>query len=81
MLIERFFRVQLNALGMQEMTDEIPKSLLPCKMLIMTSKGNHDETVDFIVNKNNYFGGHASNFEFFPQDMLPALDLNGKILM
>ena len=38
-LTERFFRVQMNAHG----TNEIGPSLR-CKMLVLTSKENHDET-------------------------------------
>ena len=44
-----------------------------CKMFLMTSYENHDETVKFFVD-NNYFGGHEDSFVFFPQMMLPALD-------
>ena len=49
-------------------------------MFVMTSYENHKETVDF-SRDNNFFGGKESSFMFFPQQMLPALDTNGKILM
>lgn len=50
-------------------------------MMIMTSKDNHADTVKFIAEDNNYFGGDASMFEFFIQATIPAIDLDGKILM
>lgn len=82
MLTERFYRVQMNALNinLKENGGVIPNSVLKCKMLILTSKENHDETVKFFED-NNYFGGDASLFEFFSQAMLPAVDLEGRILM
>lgn len=49
-------------------------------MLVMTSRENHDETCEFFAS-NDYFGAKESNFMFFPQAMLPALGLDGKILM
>ena len=58
----------------------IPPAALQCKMFIMTSFENHDETVQFF-KENGYFGGQESSFVFFPQQMLPAVDTNGKIMM
>ena len=58
----------------------IPPQCLRCTMFIMTSRENHDETVQFFRD-NSYFGGQESNFVFFPQQMLPALDTNGKIML
>ena len=55
-------------------------SVLNCKMFIMTNHENHAETVKFFAD-NAYFGGQESSFVFFPQQMLPALDKDGKILM
>jgi UDP-N-acetylglucosamine/UDP-N-acetylgalactosamine diphosphorylase len=71
-LTERFIRVQELANG--------ERRKLTCKMLVMTSRENHDETCEFF-KENGYFGVSESDFIFFPQAMLPALDLNGKILM
>ena len=48
--------------------------------LIMTSKDNHNETISF-YKKNNYFGINPENIRFFPQDTLPAIDLNGNIII
>jgi UDP-N-acetylglucosamine/UDP-N-acetylgalactosamine diphosphorylase len=47
---------------------------------IMTSTANHAETEDF-WKKNNYFGLPASNVMLFNQDMLPAVSLDGKVLL
>ena len=49
MLIERFYRVQMNALNinLKDHGGVIPKNVLKCKMLILTSKENHEETVKF----------------------------------
>jgi len=49
-------------------------------MLIMTSPENHRETVNFF-KEHCFFGGLESSFIFFTQAMLPAMDLNGKIMM
>jgi len=47
---------------------------------IMTSTANHAETADY-WKKNNYFGLAASNVMLFSQDMLPAVGLDGKVLL
>lgn len=47
---------------------------------IMTSHVNHDETVQFF-DDNNYFNYPKENITFFKQGMLPAIDINGKILL
>ena len=49
-------------------------------MFIMTSLENHEETVQFFRD-NAFFGGRESSFVFFQQQMLPALDTNGKIML
>ena len=51
-----------------------------CKMLVMTTPENHQETVQFFKD-NEYFGGFPENFVFFQQQMLPAVNFEGKILM
>jgi UDP-N-acetylglucosamine pyrophosphorylase len=38
--------------------------LIKCKMMVMTSEINHNETVEFF-KANNYFGAKAWNFIFF----------------
>jgi len=47
---------------------------------IMTSDVNNDETVSFF-EENSYFGLQKENVFFFTQEMIPALDTNGKIVM
>jgi UDP-N-acetylglucosamine/UDP-N-acetylgalactosamine diphosphorylase len=49
-------------------------------MFVMTSSENHEETTKFFSD-NKYFGASEENFVFFKQEMIPALDKNGKILM
>ena len=46
----------------------------------MTTHENFDETTQFFA-LNDYFGGTKENFIFFKQSMLPAVSLEGKILM
>ena len=47
---------------------------------IMTSKENHQETVDFL-EKNNYFGYDKGNVVIFSQSELPLIDTDGKLLI
>ncbi len=47
---------------------------------IMTSETNHETTVRFF-RKMNYFGLSENEIRFFKQDMLPAFDKAGKIIM
>ena len=44
---------------------KIPSEVQKCKMLVMTSFENHNETVQFF-RQNFYFGGDESSFIFFP---------------
>ena len=52
----------------------------PIKWYIMTSTVNDQETRDFF-NKNNFFGLQESQLFFFTQGTMPAVNLNGKILL
>lgn len=47
---------------------------------IMTSPTNHTETVNYFKDQS-FLGLSSKNVMFFPQAELPALDLNGKILL
>ena len=47
---------------------------------IMTSRSNHDETVSFF-KKHNYFGLSEKDIFFFRQEMLPAVDENGRLIL
>lgn len=46
---------------------------------IMTSKGNHRETIEFF-EKNNFFDYGSENIRFFTQKELPLLDFNGNFI-
>ena len=60
--------------------DTLSDEVQTCKLLIMTSGVNHEETVGFF-KQNNYFGGNESSFVFFQQSSLPAVDNNGKVIL
>ena len=47
---------------------------------IMTSETNHEATVHFF-EEMHFFGLSEKEVRFFKQDMLPAFDKNGKIIM
>ena len=49
-------------------------------MYIMTSDKNHEATVAF-WKEHNYFGYPEKEIKFFKQEMSPATDFNGKILL
>jgi UDP-N-acetylglucosamine/UDP-N-acetylgalactosamine diphosphorylase len=49
-------------------------------MYIMTSDKNHDATIAF-WKEHNYFGYPEKEIKFFKQDMAPATDFDGKILL
>lgn len=49
-------------------------------LFIMTSDKNHEQTTCFFEEKN-YFGYNREYITFFKQDMAPAVDYQGKILM
>lgn len=49
-------------------------------LFIMTSEKNHETTMDFF-KKHEYFGYHKDYISFFIQDMAPATDFNGRVLM
>lgn len=47
---------------------------------IMTSDSNHNETIAFF-EQNGYFGLSPQDVSFFMQDMLPAIDRQGKLIL
>lgn len=59
-LTERFLKAMMLAHG----TDELTKSCQTCKLMIMTSAINHNETVEFF-KKNKNFGAEDSTIVFF----------------
>ena len=48
--------------------------------LIMTSKVNHLDTINFF-EENNYFGLNKDDVIFFSQNMIPSVDLDGKLIL
>jgi UDP-N-acetylglucosamine/UDP-N-acetylgalactosamine diphosphorylase len=67
-MTERFVKAQMLAHGTRLPTAEAQQ----CKLLIMTSRINHDQTKEFFV-RNNYFGAKKSNIIFFEQAVLPVI--------
>lgn len=49
-------------------------------MFIMTSDINYDDTTEFF-RTNNYFGYNPEYIHFFVQELNPATDFDGKVLM
>lgn len=49
-------------------------------LFVMTSEKNNDVTVSFF-KEHNYFGYSEEYIHFFMQDMAPATDYDGKVLM
>ncbi len=47
---------------------------------IMTSDKNHEQTTAFF-KEHDYFGYPAEEFRFFKQEMAPAVDYDGKIIL
>lgn len=47
---------------------------------IMTSEANHESTIDFF-KKHKYFGLESKNVLFFKQEMLPAINQQGKLIL
>ncbi len=68
---------QLHAEKIIAMSQEYGKTI---PWYIMTSTGNHEETVEFFKS-NNFFGLNENDIMFFSQDMLPAVDKNGKLML
>jgi len=48
--------------------------------LIMTSQANHAATLEEF-KKNSYFGLDHKNVHIFPQNMIPSLDVEGKLIL
>jgi UDP-N-acetylglucosamine/UDP-N-acetylgalactosamine diphosphorylase len=47
---------------------------------IMTSETNHADTISFFA-KHDFFGLDKNDVHFFPQEMVPALDENGLLIL
>jgi UDP-N-acetylglucosamine/UDP-N-acetylgalactosamine diphosphorylase len=48
--------------------------------LVMTSRDNHTDT-EIFFKKNNYFALTPENVHIFPQNMIPSLDMKGKLIL
>lgn len=48
--------------------------------LIMTSVANHDETIRF-MEEHDYFNLDRKDVIIFPQNMIPSLDVDGKLVL
>ncbi|MCR4797793.1 MAG: UDPGP type 1 family protein [Lachnospiraceae bacterium] len=63
--------------NLMEVTD-MAGVLIP--IYVMTSEKNHEDTVLFF-EEENYFGYDPAYVHFFTQDMAPAVDYDGKLLL
>ncbi len=63
--------------NIQEVTN---KCGVAVPLYIMTSDKNHAQTVSF-WKEHNYFGYPESEIKFFKQEMAPAVDYDGKIIL
>ena len=63
--------------NLMEVTD---KCGVTVPLYIMTSDKNHEQTTSF-WKEHNYFGYPESEVKFFKQDMAPAVDYDGKIIL
>jgi len=60
--------------------DVVKAAGVPIPLYIMTSTVNNDQTVSFF-EEHNYFGYPRDYVKFFIQEMVPAMDYEGRILM
>ncbi len=69
------FEQQLR--NIQDVTNKVGVTV---PFYIMTSDKNHEQTVAF-WKEHNYFGYPESEIKFFKQEMAPAVDFDGKIIL
>ena len=65
---------------MKNLLEVVEKCGVKVPLYIMTSDKNHEQTVAFWKAKD-YFGYTEADVKFFKQDMAPAVDYNGKIIL
>ena len=65
---------------MQNLFEVVEKCGVKVPLYIMTSDKNHEQTVSF-WKEHNYFGYAEEDVKFFKQDMAPAVDYDGKIIL
>ncbi len=63
--------------NLSESADAAGRSL---HLFIMTSESNHDETVSFL-KEHRYFGYDPEYVHFYRQEMAPAVDRSGRIIL
>ena len=65
---------------MKNLLEVVEKCGVKVPLYIMTSDKNHEQTVAF-WKENGYFGYTEADVKFFKQDMAPAVDYDGKIIL
>ncbi|MBE7080775.1 MAG: UDPGP type 1 family protein [Clostridiales bacterium] len=65
---------------MKNLMEVTEKCGVTVPLYIMTSDKNHEQTTSF-WKEHNYFGYPESEVKFFKQDMAPAVDFDGKIIL
>ena len=65
---------------MKNLLEVVEKCGVKVPLYIMTSDKNHEQTTAF-WKEHNYFGYEACDVKFFKQDMAPAVDYDGKIIL
>ena len=65
---------------MKNLMEVTEKCGVTVPLYIMTSDKNHEQTTSF-WKEHNYFGYPESDVKFFKQDMAPAVDFDGKIIL
>ena len=65
---------------MKNLMEVTEKCGVTVPLYIMTSDKNHEQTTSF-WKEHNYFGYPETEIKFFKQDMAPAVDYNGKIIL
>ncbi|MBQ2701744.1 MAG: UTP--glucose-1-phosphate uridylyltransferase [Clostridia bacterium] len=65
---------------MRNLMEVTEKCGVTVPLYIMTSDKNHEQTTSF-WKAHNYFGYDADSVKFFKQEMAPAVDYDGKIIL
>ena len=65
---------------MKNLLEVVEKCGVTVPLYIMTSDKNHEQTTSF-WKEHNYFGYPETEVKFFKQDMAPAVDYDGKIIL
>ena len=65
---------------MKNLLEVVDKCGVKVPLYIMTSDKNHEQTTSF-WKEHNYFGYEECDVKFFKQDMAPAVDYDGKIIL